>query len=139
MKKLFLLGILFSQACYAQTNGKHYLYSYDSAGNIITRFKTLLRNGQEDDSDNDNTNKDKDSGVRIKTDASWSEVQVEIDGEIRQGDILSIYTSVGFPVATFPIESSRFCLNLSSLKKGIYLFRFNRSGKISESKLFKKN
>ena len=36
-----LLEALFFQASYAGAGWDHYVYSYDSAGNIISRFKAL--------------------------------------------------------------------------------------------------
>ena len=139
--KLILLGTLLSQAAFAQTNGRHYLYSYDGAGNIISRIKTTQRYEQEDDSDNDNTDnrQENDTQINIRTYASWSEVQIEIDGEIKQGDRLSIYTSNGLFVATFRVQSNTFTLNLSKLRKGTYLFRFSRNKRITESKIVKQN
>ena len=132
--KLILLGTLLSQTAFAQTNGRHYLYSYDGAGNIISRTKTLQRSEQKDDSDNDNTDnrQENDTQINIRTYASWSEVQIEIDGEIKQGDRLSIYTSNGLFVATFRVQSNTFTLNLSKLRKGTYLFRFSRNKRITE-------
>lgn len=139
--RLILLGTLFSQAAFAQTNGRHYLYTYDSAGNIISRVKALSRYGENADSDIDNTNnRQEDEGqITIKTDASWSEVQIEISGEIRQGDRLSIFTSEGLFVASFRIQSSKFTLNLSRFRKGTYLFRFSRNKRITESKIVKQS
>lgn len=140
--KLFLLGALFSPTTFAQTGGNHYLYSYDTAGNIISRFKTLLRDGQNDMSDNDSINSDtreEDNRVTVRTDALWSNVQVEIEGEITQGDMLSIFTSDGFFVKSFRIESNMFSLNLSMLREGTYLFRFRLNRRIIRRKYIKEN
>ena len=137
--KLFLLGTLLSQAASAQTGGTYYHYSYDAAGNIISRNKTLLRESQNEDSENDDTKKhqEDDCQMSIRTNESWSEVQIEIDGDIKQNDRLLIYTSDGFFVASYRLQSNKFTLNLSRLRKGTYLFRFNRNKNVTESKIVK--
>jgi hypothetical protein len=140
--KLFLLGALFSPTTFAQITGNRYLYSYDSAGNIISRFITFLRDEQNDNSDNDtfnNNSGEEDNRVTVRTDPSWSNVQIEIDGEITQGDMLSIFTSDGFFVKSFRIESNMFSLNLSMLREGTYLFRFRLNKKIIRRKYLKEN
>ncbi len=140
MKKtqLILLGTLLSQAAFAQTGGRHYLYSYDGAGNIIFRFNTTVRNEQDTDTD-DTANKNQQSycQVYIKANESWSEVQIEIDGEVKQGDRLFIYTSNGIYVTSFRIESNKVTLNLSYLRKGTYMFRYSRNKKVTENKIVK--
>ncbi len=142
MKKInvFLLGTLLSQWTFAQS-GNRYLYSYDNAGNIISRFITFLRGGQNDMSNNDTMDnyREEDSFVTIRTDALWSDVQIEISGDITSGDMLSIYTSEGFFVMSFRIESHRFSLNLSTFRKGTYLFRFKLNKKTFKKKLIKQN
>lgn len=135
---IVLLVALFSHSPFAQTSSNHYLYFYDGGGNIISRVKTLLRDGQNDMSDNDSM-RGEDNRVTIKADASWSEVQIEIIGEIMQGDILFIHTSEGFLVKIFHIESNKFSLNLSALREGTYLFRFKLSKKQSQIKYLKVN
>lgn len=139
---LFLLGGVFSQAFFAQTNWDRYLYSYDDAGNIISRFICFhSRDEQNDMSDNENTNDDnkENSRVNIKTDVIWSEVQIEITGEITQSDILSIFTSDGLFIMSYRIVSNKFSLNLSTFRKGTYLFRFKLNREISRKKLIKQN
>lgn len=138
--KVVLLGTIVFQATFAQTRNLHHLYSYDGAGNTILRVNTF-RYGQNDMSDNDNTNnnREEDSRVTIKTDASWSEVLLEIIGDITQSDMLSIYTSDGFFVMSYRIESNKFSLNLSTLREGTYLFRFRLNKKISQKKYIKEN
>lgn len=137
--KLILIVTFISHTASAQINTRHYLYSYDSAGNIISRVKTINRDGQNVNSDDDDTNnrQGNDCQVIIKTDLSWSEVQVEIIGEIKQGDKLTIYTSEGHFVSAIRIQSNTFILNLSKLRKGTYLFRFSRNRNVSESKIVK--
>jgi hypothetical protein len=139
--KLILLGTMLSQGAFAQTVVRHYLYTFDSVGNIISRTRTIARDGQNEDSDDDDTkNRMEDDGqVTIKTDVSWSEVQIEINGEIKQGDRLSIFTAEGMFVASFRIQSNKFTLNLSRLRKGTYLFRFSRNKRITECKIVKQN
>lgn len=137
--KLILLGTLLSQAAFAQTGGRHYLYSYDGAGNIISRLKATARNSQDADTDNDTANKNQqgDCQVYIKANESWSEVQIVIDGEIKQGDRLFIYTSTGIYVTSFRLESNKVTLNLSYLRKGTYMFRYSRNKKVTENKIVK--
>ena len=137
--QLILLGTLLSQAAFAQMTGRHYLYSYDGAGNIISRFKTTVRNEQDADTDNDPSNKNQESDcqVYIKANESWSEVQIEIDGEVKPGDRLFIYTYNGIYVTSFRLESNKVTLNLSYLRKGTYMFRYSRNKKVTENKIVK--
>ena len=137
--ELLLLGTLLSQTTFAQTGGRHYLYSYDGAGNIISRIKTNIRFGQDSDSDDEiiNKNQESDCQVYIKANESWSEVQIVIDGEIKQGDRLFIYTSNGIYVTSFRLESNKVTLNLSYLRKGTYMFRYSRNKKVTENKIVK--
>ena len=135
--ELLLLGTLLSQAAFAQTGGRHYLYSYDSAGNIISRTKTNLNNRQKND---DEINKlEKGGKVRIKTDDSWAEVLIEIMEEVKKGDVLTIYTSEGRPVTTFQLQSNTLSLNLSELREGTYFFRFKLNRKQLYYKFVKTN
>lgn len=134
--KLFILGTLLSLAAFCQTSAPHYKYYYDNAGNIISRFITFLRNEHSNmfaDEAIDNNGED-DIRLTVRTDASWSSVQIEIDGEIASGDMLSVYTSEGFFVKSFRIASNSFSLNLSSLREGTYLFRF----RINKTHTYKK-
>ena len=141
MKKtqLILLGTLLSQAAFAQTSGRHYLYSYDGAGNIISRFRTTVRNGENTDTNDEIANRDPDNDcqVSIKANESWSEVQIEIDGEVKQGDRLFVYTSNGIYVTSFRLESNKVTLNLSCLRKGTYMFRYSRNRNVTENKIVK--
>ena len=141
VRNMFLLGLLFPLVNHAQTIGSYYLYTYDNAGNITSREKTLSQNRQRKASDDDVTrrNADADSLVTIKADAAWSEVQIEIKGEILPGETLSIYTSEGFFVTFLRVESNKFSLNLAYLQKGTYLFRFHRNRKLIQKKYIKEN
>ena len=134
-----MLGTLLSQAAFAQTSGRHYLYSYDGAGNIISRFRTTVRNGENTDTNDEIANRDpgNDCQVSIKANESWSEVQIEIDGEVKQGDRLFVYTSNGIYVTSFRLESNKVTLNLSCLRKGTYMFRYSRNRNVTENKIVK--
>lgn len=134
-----MLGTLLSQAAFAQTSGRHYLYSYDGAGNIISRLKTIVRNGENTDTNDEIANRDPDNDcqVSIKANESWSEVQIEIDGEVKQGDRLFVYTSNGIYVTSFRLESNKVTLNLSCLRKGTYMFRYSRNRNVTENKIVK--
>ena len=141
VRNLFLLGILFPLGNHAQTIGSYYLYTYDNAGNIISREKLLSQNRQRSASNDEVIGKgaDADSLVSIKADAAWAEVQIEIKGEISPGESLSIYTSEGFFVTFLRVESNTFSLNLAYLQKGTYLFRFHGRGKLIQKKYIKEN
>ena len=65
------------------------------------------------------------------------QLPVEIDGDVRDGDMLSVYTERGLYVASFRLESNKVTLNLSNLKKGTYLFRYSGDKKLYESKIAK--
>jgi len=133
--KLLLLGVFFSQLAFAQTTGGHFLYVYDSAGNITSRVKTIVRRSQSVLNDSSSEEKQ----VSVKTNASWSEVQVEINGDVRDGDMLFIYTENGLLVASLRLESNSVSFNLSNFKKGTYLFRYSRNKNVTESKIVKTN
>lgn len=137
--RLTILGALFFQMMFCQTPAKHYKYNYDDAGNITSRFITMLRGEHDRMSAEESIDMDKedDARVTVRTDASWTSVQVAIDGEIAKGDILSIYTSEGFFVKSFRIVSNSFNLNLSSLREGTYLFRFKINKKYTYKKFIK--
>lgn len=136
--KLFILGTLLSLAAFGQMSSPHYKYYYDNAGNIISRFITFLRNEHNNTyADETINNREDDIRLTVRTDASWSSVQIEIDGEIASGDMLSIYTSEGFFVKSFRIASNSFSLNLSSLREGTYMFRFRINKKHTYRKLIK--
>lgn len=135
MKKLnlMLLGALLSQTAFAQTSGGHFLYTYDGTGNITSRVRTYIRRSQ-----NVSTkNTDEETLVKIKTNASWSEVQIEINKDVKDGDMLYIYTDKGLLVASLRLETNNVFFNLSNFKKGTYLFRYNRDKNITESKIVK--
>ena len=137
--KLLFLGVLCSQLAYSQTGTKCYMYTYDGAGNIISRVKATPRNKPKAMFDLDDlTNYSKQSGlIHIKPNTSWSAVQIEIDGNVKNGDMLSIFTDKGLYVTSFKLESNKVTLNLSKLKKGTYLFRYNRDKNVTESKIVK--
>ena len=119
-----------------------YVYTYDQAGNLISRVKTLYQRrakalqAEDVTGINDIGN---DTKVSIKTDATWSKVQVDIMGEVSQGDILSVYDAGGTLYATIPLETNSLSLNLSKLHKGTYVFRFSINNKPSENKIIKAN
>lgn len=131
--KLFVLGTLLSLAASAQTVGTHYLYTYDGAGNITSRVKTIVRNGQNVLS----KSPEEETQVSIKTNASWSKVQVEINNEVKDGDMLYIYTDRGVLAASLRLETNNVSFNLSNFKKGTYLFRYSRNKNVTESKIVK--
>ena len=133
--KLLLLGVLFSQIAFAQTSGDNFLYTYDGAGNITSRVRTYIRRNQKALS----KGPEEETQVNIKTNASWSDVQVEINEEVKDGDMLYIYTDRGLLVASLRMESSNVSFNLSNFKKGTYLFKFSRNKKVTESKIVKTN
>ena len=121
--KLIILGSLLSLAAFCQTITPHYKYYYDNAGNIISRFITFLRNEHNNmfaDETIDN-NREDDIRLIVRTDASWSSVQIEIDGEIASGDMLSIYRSEGFFVKSFRIASNSFFLTVSIVKFSVII------------------
>ena len=133
--KLLLLGVLFSQIAFAQTSGDNFLYTYDGAGNITSRVRTYIRRNQKALS----KSSEEETQVNIRTNASWSDVQVEINEEVKDGDMLYIYTDRGLLVASLRMESSNVSFNLSNFKKGTYLFKFSRNKKVTESKIIKTN
>ena len=133
--KLLLLGVLFSQIAFAQTSGDNFLYTYDGAGNITSRVRTYIRRNQKALS----KSSEEETQVNIRTNASWSDVQVEINEEVKDGDMLYIYTDRGLLVASLRMESSSVSFNLSNFKKGTYLFKFSRNKKVTESKIIKTN
>ena len=133
--KLMLLGVLLSQYAFAQTNGNRFLYTYDGAGNITSRVRTYIRRNQKALS----KSPEEEPQVSIKTNASWSDVQVEINQEVKDGDMLYIYTDRGLLVASLRLESSSVSFNLSNFKKGTYLFKYSRNKKVTESKIIKTN
>lgn len=130
-----LLGVLLSQYAFAQTTGEHFLYTYDGAGNITSRVRTYIRRNQKALS----KSPEEETQMNIKTNASWSDVQVEINQEVKDGDMLYIYTDRGLLVASLRLESSSVSFNLSNFKKGIYLFRYSRNKNVTESKIVKTN
>lgn len=140
-RNLLLLGMLFPLSNQAQTSGSHYMYMHDDAGNIIFRGKTTSENRQRNSFDDDVTDRNTDSNslVTIRTDASWSEVQIEIKGEISPNETLSVYTSDGIFVTFFRVRQNKFSLNLSYLQKGTYLFRFHRNRELIQQKIIKEN
>jgi YD repeat-containing protein len=117
----------------AQVNGEHYLYTYDGAGNITSRIKTIVRRNQKalvrDEGE--------ETLINIRANATWSEVQVVINEEVKDGDMLYIYTERGLLVASLRLESNNTSFNLSNFKKGTYLFRYSRNKNITESKIIK--
>ncbi len=141
MKKLnlMLLGALLSQTAFAQTGIKRYLYTYDGAGNIISRIKATPKRKLKAVTEQDSlmNNPEQNGQIHIRTNAFWSAVQIEIDGDVRDGDMLSVYTERGLYVASFRLESNKVTLNLSNLKKGTYLFRYSGDKKLYESKIAK--
>ena len=138
---ILLMGALFPMSGFAQTVGSYCLYTHDNVGNIISREKALSQNRQRSVSNEEaaSRNAGADSLVTIKADASWSEVQIEIKGEISSGETLSIYTSEGFFVTFLRVESNKFSLNLAYLQKGTYLFRFRRNKNLIQQKIIKEN
>lgn len=135
------MGVLFSQIAFAQTSGKRYLYTYDGAGNIISRIKATSRLKLKAVAEQDSLmNSPKQNGlIHIRPNTSWSVVQIEIDGDVKNGDMLSVYTERGLYVASYKLESNKVTLNLSNLNKGSYLFRYNRNKNITECKIAKVN
>ncbi len=133
--RLLLLGVLFSQIAFAQTTGEHFLYTYDGAGNITSRVRTYIRRNQKALS----KSPEEEPRVSIKTNASWSDVQVEINQEVKDGDMLYIYSDRGLLVASLRLESSSVSFNLSNFKKGTYLFKYSRNKNVTESKIVKTN
>ena len=137
MKKstLLILGLLLSQTMYAQVNGEHYLYTYDGAGNITSRVRTIIRRNQKalvrDEGE--------ETLINIRANATWSEVQVVINEEVKDGDMLYIYTERGLLVASLRLESNNTSFNLSNFKKGTYLFRYSRNKNITENKIAETN
>ena len=117
---------LFPMLSHAQTAENYYQYSYDNVGNIIFRGKTNHQNRQEDVFGHiiSNGHAEADSLVMIDADPFWSEVKIELKGEIKTDESMSIYTSDGVFIASFRIPSNKFSLNLSTLRKGTYMFRF---------------
>ena len=133
--KLLLLGIMLSQYAFAQTTGDHFLYTYDGAGNITSRVRTYIRHNQKALS----KSPEEETQMNIRTNASWSDVQVEINEEVRDGDMLYIYTDRGLLVASLRLESSSVSFNLSNFRKGTYLFKYSRNKNVTESKIIKTN
>lgn len=133
--KLLLLGVLFSQFAFAQTSGEHFLYTYDGAGNITSRVRTYIRRSQNVLA----KGTDEETLVNIKANASWSDVRVVINEEVKEGDMLYIYTDRGLLVASLRLESNDVSFNLSNFKKGTYLFRYSRNKNVTESKIIKTN
>lgn len=133
--RLLLLGVLFSQIAFAQTSGEHFLYTYDGAGNITSRVRTYIRRNQKALE----KSLEEETQINIKANASWSDVRVVINEEVKEGDMLYIYTDRGLLVASLRLESNDVSFNLSNFKKGTYLFRYNRNKNITESKIIKTN
>lgn len=127
------MGVLFSQIAFAQTSGDHYLYTYDGAGNITSRVRTYIRRNQKALE----KSLEEETQINIKANATWSEVQVVINEEVKDGDMLYIYTERGLLVASLRLESNNTSFNLSNFKKGTYLFRYSRNKNITESKIIK--
>lgn len=131
--KLLLLGVLFSQIAFAQTSGEHFLYTYDGAGNITSRVRTYIRRNQKVLE----KSLEEETQINIKANASWSDVRVVINEEVKDGDMLYIYTDRGLLVASLRLESNDVSFNLSDFKKGTYLFRYSRNKNVTESKIMK--
>ncbi len=131
--RLLLLGVLFSQIAFAQTSGDHYLYTYDGAGNITSRVRTYIRRNQKVLE----KSLEEETQINIKANASWSDVRVVINEEVKEGDMLYIYTDRGLLVASLRLESNDVSFNLSDFKKGTYLFRYSRNKNVTESKIMK--
>ena len=140
--KLFMLGVMLSQMAFALPPAYRIVYTHDSAGNVVSRVRVAYQNRakalQEEDVTGIN-DIENDTKVSIKTDATWSKVQVDIMGEVSQGDILSVYDAGGALYATIPLETNSLSLNLSKLHKGTYVFRFSINNKPSENKIIKAN
>ena len=140
--KLFMVGILLSQMAFAQPPAYRIVCTHDNAGNLISKVRTLYQRRakalmeEEVTGVNDIKN---DTKVNVKTDATWHKVQVDIMGEVSQGDVLSVYSANGVLFATIPLETNSLTLDLSQLSKGTYVFKFSVNKKASERKIIKTN
>lgn len=140
--KLFMLGVMLSQMAFAMPPTYRIVYTHDNAGNLVSRVKTLYQRRakalQEEDATLVN-GIENDTKVSVKTDATWHKVQVDIMGEVSQGDVLSVYSADGVLFATIPLETNSVTLDLSQLHRGTYVFKFSVNKKPSERKIFKTN
>lgn len=138
--KLFMFGVLLSQIAFAQTRNYHIEYKYDNAGNLVQRIKRFDRKKAKELQEDDVTavnSIENGKQIKIKADATWSKVQIDITGELSQNDVLSIYGAEGILFTTVPLETNSLSLNLSKLHKGTYIFKFNVNNKSSERKIIK--
>ena len=144
MKKLkfFMLGVLLSQMAFAQSPTYRIVYKYDNAGNITSMVKKSIprrAKAQQKDEETGVNSIENDTKVSVKTAATWHKVQVDIMGELSQGDVLSVYSADGVLFATIPLETNSVTLDLSQLHRGTYVFKFSVNKKPSERKIFKTN
>lgn len=140
--KLFMLGVLLSHMAFALPPTYRIVYTHDNAGNVVSRVRVADQNRakalQQDDVTGVN---DIESGtkVSIKTDATWHKVQVDVMGDVSQGDVLSVYSADGVLFATIPLVTNSLTLDLSQLHKGTYVFKLSVNNKPTERKIFKTN
>lgn len=139
--KLFMLGVMLSQMAFALPPAYRIVYTHDSAGNVVSRVRVADRNrakAQQEDVTGIN-DIENDAKVAIKTDATWHKVQVDIMGDVSQGDVLSVYSADGVLFATIPLVTNSLTLDLSQLHKGTYVFKFSVNNKPTERKIIKTN
>ncbi|MBQ8050034.1 MAG: T9SS type A sorting domain-containing protein [Bacteroidaceae bacterium] len=100
-------------------------YTYDDAGNIIKKSHHWILTTQgttEEDSDVYSFKGEFD--ISITADYSWEHVSIEITGNVdAEGGLLEVYNMSGMNVYKAKMSSNCTSINLSSLNKGVYIFR----------------
>lgn len=136
VKKALLLCLFFIGTNVACPYDRLYVYTYDSAGNVISK-KLFSATHQPQCQIADDYDSQPSQFVSINTDEGWSTVHIKITGEIMDGDMLYIYSSRGLLIQSIRLSQAEFTLNLSDLEKGIYIFCFQLSGEKKETKYHK--
>ena len=115
-------------------------FTYDNAGNttMIKCFRQIYGlNSQETDEERLQSLVE-DYEVSISADDSWEKVVVNVTGRDVK-PVMSIYNLAGVRCFSEKMEGISMTFNLSSLKKGIYLFQFSTGDNTKTYKLIKHN
>ena len=119
----------------------HYLmtFSYDNAGNttsIICSLQYKNLNSQDTD-DRRSQSLINDYEVSVVADNSWERIVVNVIGA-NENPTLNVYNLSGVECFSQTMDGMSVTINLSSLKKGVYLFRFSTSEYTKTYKLVKR-
>lgn len=114
-------------------------FTYDNAGNT-TRIACSIhynRLNKQETEDERSQSRIEDFEVSINADDSWEKVTINVTG-CCENPILNIYNLAGIKCFSEEMDGISMTANLSSLKKGVYLFLFSADGYTKTYKLIKR-